>query len=266
MLTKIKPAYTSLMKIKFSLLLACITLTHFACKKTETTGDQPVTPPTAKLKLLTKATAKNGSNTSTTTYTYDSNKRLVSIMAGTSETVFTYNDRGELLLRSSGPLASRIELIPTYEDGRIRYVISRGYKNSVIDNERKYGYVYSSDGNVIEIDQNYGNLREVTYKLDYAGGNCIKFTSDDPTFGFYSEYTYDDKKSPNYSSNARFILGLLTGPFPVHNILTAKTTYTYAANSPSPTTNSATFTYDADGYPVTATQGSSTVTYEYTEF
>lgn len=253
------------MKNKLTFLLGCAMLVNFSCKKIDN-NDEPKTTTPATVKLLTKATSKNGTNTSVTTYTYDSNKRLISILTGTSETVFAYNDRGELLSRTSGAFASRSEMIPVYEDGRVRYVITRAYKNGVVDTERKFGYVYSSDGNVIEIDQNYGVIREVTYKLDYSGVNCIKWTSDDPTFGFYREYTYDDKKTPNNNSNARFLIPLTIGPFPVHNTLTTKTTYTYAANSPAPTQTSATFTYDADGYPLTATQGSSTVTYEYTDF
>lgn len=267
------------MKIKLTFLLACTMLVNFSCAKKTAAVDEPVAP--VKVKLLTRVIASSMSppattyTTTFTDYSYDDQKRLISIKSGGNETVFYYNDRGEMYKKTApfGP-SSHADTEVAYENGHIKSATVKNYSGNIVTSEILYGYIYSGD-NITEIDVNQNGLRLRSYKFEFSNNKPVKVVCDDPTYPFFEEFTYDDKKSAfdSQAKNVRNALNLPFGPFCDNNILTDKMTFTTITSG---TTRSLVYTYDEDGWPKTtvgkagptgATNPSeSRITCEYTLF
>jgi hypothetical protein len=231
-------------------LLVTLIVLLTSCKKVQKAEDTPVT----KLKYLSQVTTVQSSGSSTINYTYDDKKRLSMVTAGTAVTTYTYNVNVLFSVErtdSSNGFREVREL--TYKDGDIIALRARIYRNNVLNSDVTYNFLVIGG----RITENHYDIYVDTYAYD-SRGNVTKVYFNNTNFTL--EFSYDAKPS-------RY-----TNGFPKYGI-NSEIEFLSPNNQVSRANVATTYTYDADGYPVSAvavtgtgaSATTATITYKYTE-
>jgi hypothetical protein len=257
------------MKQRYSIALVGMLCVFFAsCSKNNTAPietPQPINSP--KKKYLTRMvsvstpppTLSESATTITYDYAYDNKKRLSTATINGVVTTYTYNDQGELFSIAKGTGPDRLYTELSYGEGKLKSCASRLFKNNVVVDDKNYTYVYFND----KVSEIRFGLNYYKYYYDQNGNIAKVFNFGTPEF--YSVYTYDTGKKN------KFVNSLFKYPLPIDptgdmfspNARLTQTTEGLAQNPKNTITN----TYDADGYPTTATSSSdypSSYTYKFT--
>jgi YD repeat-containing protein len=252
------------MKItQLALLLALAALLN-ACKKNS--SDAPATP--KKLKYLTQQivvdSAGSGTRTTTTNFTYDDKKRLISSKSGDNETDYAYNDAGNVystIFTSTVVTPDKTTREFTYADGKVSTAVERKYTKNNLVATNNYGFAFNG-GQLTEVHADGGNSGAGITLYYYDSNNNI--TKTDVNAGsFVTNITYDNKKSPytNWQQTLKNVA--VSSPeicSPNNTVSTSNVNGTLTYN----------YTYDADGYPTARILKLAKQTvksaYTYTEF
>lgn len=222
----------------------------------------------ASAKLLAKVTVTEGEESTVSTLSYDSSKRLTSIKSEEEELKFTYDNKGNLSKLSNSDEGDKFEVEIAYtEAGAPASAKIKAYEGDVLESELNLTYKIES-GKVTEITYKAENTEIGKSKITYTNGNVTKventITNDElgDIIGLAPvvTYTYGTKKSPFSGASLKYVIDpfISLNFFAKNEVLTEKwgdetTTYTY--------------TYDADAYPLTQKHGTGddavTVKYEY---
>ncbi|MCC8424354.1 hypothetical protein [Mucilaginibacter sp. UR6-11] len=237
-------------KILLSLFVAVAMLA--ACKK----NNPVITDQPKKLKYLTQVIAVQGAVTTTTYYTYDDNKRLISEKTGDNTTNYIYNGN-ELFsveyLSKSGTNTSRSTDELYYADGLVQTLTHKFYSgDGSVTLQSALGFAYNN-GKLTET-HNDGHL---TYYY-YEGNNLSKIQHEQYNLTF----SYDDRKNK-----------FLNLPAALKNVALQLNKIEYlSSNNITVETDSSlepgtyTYNYDSDGYPTGATLNYKTNTYLNTKY
>lgn len=257
----------------FASLLA--TLVFTSCKKDKDNGGDNGgggTPGTTK--LLKKTTETENGVTTVFNFNYDNNKRLTSYANadGSDKTVFTYDAAGNL---------TKIEIT----DEESKSIFAYTYANNVpVSGTMKSWDLHGAEPDELTMDSELtftvengkvtkikrvlkfeeDDMENVTLNLalTYTNGNLTKVeTTEGSGYAYNATFTFGDKKSP-FPQLSKYILD--EGGFSVmisskNDLKTAA--YQTAGMGGFGFTN--TYTYDAAGYPLTSSDGTATVKYEY---
>jgi len=221
------------------------------CKKSG--GDSNLAPEVPKtLKYLSRIVHTVGTATDFTDYAYDVKNRLASVKIGGSITVnYTYDGDNLFSIDSrsvSGTNVARNYYEFAYQNGALKSGTRKIYANDVLS--RDYTFDYSVvNGEVTQTTQNPG---AIVSSYTYANNNLATSTSAGTTV----TYSYDTQKSIFINAPAKYFTpGEGRDRFSKNNVTKSV--------SSGGTTVDYTYTYDADGYPVTAIAGQDRYTHQY---
>jgi hypothetical protein len=254
----------------YTTLLVVFMLFAFACKKSNSSGDD-VTP-TAKKYLIQSTVKFNapgiGIITTTTNYTYDSKKRKATEKAGNSTFNYVYYDN-DLLFSSNQILgdgnAMRYLTEYKYTGTLIAQTKVTTYKNNENVSEIISNYTYNSSNQLIKIDYYVGLIKTYTYDNK---GDLVKTVDKQAYNTLTIEYTYDaDHRKitetqttvANDDGSTVSILSYAYAYDSRNNVTKLVTTM-----SGKTATVNTTYIYDVDGYMTSYTKddgGSATFTY-----
>ncbi len=219
-------------------------------------------------KLLTKVTSTEGGQTTVYTLTYDGSKHLTAIksMDNIELTNFTYDGNGNLV---------KVEDI----DDDFRNIYTYTYTNNVpvsgtfkswkkragggeelIEDDRLTYTITNEQVTKIHLDMNLVQ-QEADFTLQYANGNLRK-VSMDGTDLYTSTFTFGNRRSP-YPQISKYVLdqaGFSLQFASKNELLTAKFSF---FNTDLDKTITTTYTYDADGYALTSTDGTTQLKFGY---
>ena len=200
--------------------------------------------------LLTKMIETFDDGSYTTTYHYNGNK-LVSITGesgGGTELTYTsdkltkmesFSDDGELQIK---------EIFQYHPDGKLAANISSAYFGFELPTS-KTTYTHNSNGTIsYEVylgDETSQTELTETGTIIMQNGNVVSVNSESDGEEYIDTFTYDNKNAPLKNIHAYDVI-VLTSHLGVNNVLTAH----YGEEDRQ---SSSTYTYNADGYPITST-------------
>jgi hypothetical protein len=246
-------------------LLMCLPLI-FACKKSSGPTEKPV----VLKKVLNRIIKVNNDNkTSFTTFSYDEKLRLKSVSNGTTTDVYRY-DGENVSYTEFWVETNKNENTMSYLNGKLNKILMKSYNTGVLARETTIGYIYGSGPLPTEMHATEGAIVRAVDKYQYSANNNIIRTENQTNVLIIVENTYDTNK--NKFSNCMLDFVLSTEPYDrlsPNNILKRK--IIYPDGSYLEITN--TYTYDAEGFPVTQVSkavhsssgdsGTEKYTYEY---
>lgn len=260
--------------MKKHFLVALVALSSLvACKKesgTEGPGN-PSNPSTAKtLKRIVETTAGQ-----TTTYNlnYNTSKKLTSVSSSDNSEVtsFTYANDGNVTKIENKEGNERNVFEITYNNGipvsgTYKTFEKNGANETLVD---QYSLQYTVENALVTkikmiIPADPANDEEgyeLDYDLTYAGGNLTKVETGG-LFGFTATFTYGNKK-PMFPALFKYVLdpaGFSLEFFAKNDLLTKS--YDYSGIGLDETITNV-YTYDANGYILTANDGETQTTFEY---
>lgn len=234
------------MKLSFNLGLAifmCLPLI-FACKKSDDSSEKPVVPK----KVLSRIIQVDFDNkTSFTTFSYDEKIRLKDVTnAGKTD---TYKYDGENLFYTEFWIGTNktVNTI-SYQDGKPIQTIRKAFNSGTLTKEMTIGYVYGNGPYPTEIHVKEDGIVMAINKMQYSANNNVIRIESLTNESIITENTYDTKQ--NKFSNTMLGFTIYGEPFDrlsPNNVLKRKVTY--PDGSYLEITN--TYTYDADGFPIT---------------
>ncbi len=253
------------MKKFFVLAFVLTTLAFASCKKDKESTPAPV--PETPGKLLTKMTKKENNVTTVFNFVYDASKRLTSYKSTDNKVgvVFTYDANGNVVkvednedefkniytytYNNNVPVSATFkswqktagEPDDLIEDDALTYTISNGQVT-------KIHVVFTQTQGAADFDMTYGangNLTKVTGPNNYTA--TFGYGTKKPVFPIVSKYVLDQ---------SGFSL-----QFAAKNELTS-IAFDFPGNQYDVNLNNQ-YTYDANGYVLTSTDGTEQVTYEY---
>jgi YD repeat-containing protein len=231
--------------VKAFAFIVTIGICFTACKKNN--NNSVVDPPVKKLKYLTQTTILQNGITSKINYTYDDRKRLATIKNGDGITTYYYSTNMLSFIETVNPtLKYRQETNFTYKDGALSSVHQKTLRDNNLVGDITYNYLVVN-GKTTEI---HHEIYVETYTYDGRGNvTKVHFNENNLT----NEYTYDDK--PNLYTNGfpKYVLQSNVNYFSNNNQLTRSGLPAF------------TYTYGADGYPVSAVAGAAQYSFIYTE-
>lgn len=257
-------------------MFAAVTL--FSCKK-ERSFEPGGTTGTTNGTLLIRNTSKFGSDSVSNSYTYNSNKQLISYKTG--GTVFGTTTDSELKLeRNSQGIIQKVilisedlvqvigtntvERIVNYDAASSRYKFTVSKYFDGVDNVKDSAvYTYNTAGKISQVEDFYddgsgvGYIKYTKTVYTYDGnGNIIKEKTLEfnPAAGGYQDsneyaYEYDDKVNPLIMGNEAFILGE-TKFASSHNV--TKDTYTDYVDTSNNDSGTLTYIYNTLNKPISA--------------
>jgi hypothetical protein len=263
---------TSFMR-KHILMLALAVVSLASCKKDkgdpngpDPNGPGPDPDPVPTAKVLKKYTETEGGQSTVYNLTY-SNKLLAAISSADQSDVtnFSYDGNGNVTKMENNSPESHTIYAFEYENGQpVRgslkhYNLSNGAEELVEDDVIHFT-VENNQVTKINMDMNVVQ-REVNFELSYENGNLKKIQGLDG-LEYSAEFSYGTKKSP-YPKVFKFMMDYVgvTVPFFAKNDL--KTQHYDFPGTDNDFTTTMENTYDANGYVISATDGTSTYTYEY---
>ncbi|HTI08266.1 MAG TPA: hypothetical protein VL832_06905 [Puia sp.] len=237
-----------------------------SCKKDHPGGGSNGGDNTTKLiKKLTKL--ENGA-TMVYNFSYDNAKRLTGFASttGNESTIFSYDAAGNLIKVEN--IEDGFKNIYTYtwanavpESGTFKsWKLTAGEPDDLIEDDKltytlSGGQVTKIHLEMTQVDQN------MDFSLSYTNGNLTKVTSSQA--GFYTAtFVFGTKKSP-FPQVTRYVLdqagfSLVFGS--QHELVTSA--YDFPGTNLDYTITQQ-YTYDGAGYPITADDGETKLTYEY---
>ena len=257
--------------MKRHFLVALVALSSLAACKKEKGNDDPDNPGTSKtLKRLVQT--KDGQ---TTTYniSYDANKRLSSVSStdNSEVTSFTYANDGNVTKIENKEGNERDVFEITYNNGipvsgSYKTFEKNGANETIID---QYSLQYTVENALVTKiklifppdPENDEEGYELDYTLSYTGGNLTKVETGG-LFGYTASFTYGNKK-PRFPSLFKYVLdpaGFSLEFFAKNDLLTMH--YDYPGTELDDTVTNV-YTYDSNGYVLTANDGETQTTFEY---
>ncbi|HTM93461.1 MAG TPA: hypothetical protein VL095_13655 [Flavisolibacter sp.] len=260
--------------MKRHFLVALVALSSLvACKKEKGKDDTntPGNPGTSKI-LKRMVQTKDGQ---TTTYniSYDANKRLSSVSStdNSEVTSFTYANDGNVTKIENKEGNERDVFEITYNNGipvsgTYKTFEKNGANETIVD---QYSLQYTVENAlvtkikmIIPADpENDEDGYELDYTLSYTGGNLTKVETGG-WFGYTVSFTYGNKK-PMFPAIFKYVLdpaGFSLEFFAKNDLLTKH--FDYAGTEMDETITNV-YTYDANGYVLTANDGETQTTFEY---
>jgi YD repeat-containing protein len=261
--------------MKRHFLVALIAMsTLAACKKDKGT-DEPGGPsnPGTPSKTLKKIVETKAGQTTTYNLTYDASKRLSSVSStdNSEVTSFTYANDGNVTKIENKEGNERNVFEITYNNG---IPVSGTYKtfekngaNETITDQYSLQYTLENAlvtkiKMIVPADpENDEEGYELEYTLSYTDGNLTKVETGG-LFGFTASFTYGNKK-PLFPKLFKYVLdpaGFSLEFFAKNDLLTMH--YDYPGTELDNTITNV-YTYDANGYVLTANDGETQTTFEY---
>lgn len=244
--------------------LAALSLT--ACKKKDTDTTGTTTPGPMYLKKITET--ENGT-TRVFTFTYDNQHRLLKYATADNSagTEFTYDAAGNLTKVKQTEPGVRNEYAYTYSNGKPVSATFKSWNTAtggadVLDEDDVLTYtVTGSKVTGIHLDM-LQDQSDMDFTLSYnADGEATQIKDSNGAF-YTANFTYGSHKSampavsPWVLDQAGFSLHFVSR----HELTTA--TYDFPGTMLD-RTETASYTFNAAGYPVTSTKGTLTTTFEY---
>ena len=254
------------MKKLFVLAAGAATLTFTACKKDESTPNNPSNGGSAK--LLKKVTKTENGETTIYNLTYDGNKRLTSYKSSNNleEVLFTYDNSGNVV---------KVE----QTDGEFKNIYAYVYSNGVpvsgsfkswmkhagepdelIEDDILTYTVTNNQVTKIHLDMTQ-DATAVDFVLTYTDGNISKVEV--PGSDLYkATFVYGTKKSP-FPQLSKYVLdqaGFSLQFSSKNEMLSAS--YDFPDTQLDRTVTNQ-YTYDASGYPLTSNDGETVLKFEY---
>ena len=255
---------------KFILAASVLALMFTACKKEGSNEPSNPSNPGNASRLLKKITKTEGGETTVYNLTYDGSKRLTAIKSADNHELieFAYDNSGNVVrLEQKEDNESRELFTFTYNNNvpvsgtHKSWELTAGEPDDLTEDDV---LTYTVENNqVTKINQNF-LLEDVAldFVLTYANGNLAKVEATGiPNFNYSAAFTYGDKKSafPKVFNYAMDPGGLSVQFFAKNDI---KSMVWNLPGAP-PQTFITTYTYDAAGYPLTSTDGTTTNKFEY---
>ncbi|HTE24989.1 hypothetical protein [Flavitalea sp.] len=261
------------MKKFFFLATTAAMLILSSCKKDNVDGPNPnpdtdpkPSPSEKVLKKMTKI--KNGA---TTVYTlaYNGSKRLVSIIADNNieKTLFSYDAAGNLAQAEQSDeefhnIYNYVFVDNVPKSARFKSWMSRpGKPQELIEDDLLTYTVENNQVKNIHLVMQLAENAETDFGMHYSNGNLTKVTADAP-FQYTAEFSFGNKKPvlPAVSKwvldHAGFSLQYSAG----NEVLSAKFDF---PNNNFDRSITSQYTYDANGYVLTSTDGIATIQFEY---
>lgn len=257
------------MRKQFLFLFVTALAVFTACKK-DTDKPGPETP--SQTKVLKRIVETEGNVTTTHTLLYDASKRLVSMTSSDDQlaTLFTYNDKGNLVKAEN-----RVEDVTnvftfTYENNLPVSGSFKSFERSGSEDilTESYTLFYTlSNGVVSKIKavfpdpDNAQQTSEVEYNLTYSNGNVAAITATG-LMQYSATFTYGNKK-PVYPNVLPYVLDPagFTAQYAARNEILSIAYNLPGTENDETITN--TYTYDTQGYVLTANDGQTQSRFEY---
>lgn len=230
--------------------VAFAALLFFAgCKKSTTEETKEVSKP---LKYLSRVIHSVGTATDFVDYSYDAKNRLSLVKVGGSVTInYVYDGDNLFSIESksvSGTNVARNYYEFAYQNGVLKSGIRKIYANDVLTKDYTFDYAVVN-GQVTQTTLNPG---AVVTSYTYVNNNVATSISG----GLTITYTYDAQKNVFSNAPAKYVTpGESNDRFSKNNVVKSV--------SSSGSTTEYTYTYDADGFPLTAVSGQNNYTYQY---
>lgn len=252
------------MKRQFLTLFLATATVFTACKNND---DDPV----IKTKVLSKLISTEDDENITHTFNYDSKTRLTSFGTAdnTEKTSFTYDASGNLnkVENIEGDTKNVFEVV--YVNAVPTTGTLKVYEDSELESTFNFEYTVAN-GKVTEIIQKVQNQQAAKSTITYVGGNVSKIETVSTGLGTFTHtYTYGTKKSMFTNPAVKYVLdpiGITASFLAKNEVLTESFDNPGTEFDVNSTT---TYTYDAQGYPLTATVTSDdevvTLKFEYKE-
>ena len=262
------------MKKSFLIVVAAALTSLVACKKDKDKSDNPSNPGNGSSKVVKRIVeTENGVNT-TITFTYDASKRLTSMRSSDNAelTSFTYDNNGNLTKLENKEDDTKITFEFTYNNG---VPVSGKFKSFEVNGatetlEEAYDLAYTvANGLVTKIkiiipanEEEEQEAYEEEYNITYTNGNVTRIESVNSPYPTVSTFTYGNKKPifPNAFKHVLDPSGFSLHFFAKNEILTMHFDMP-GTELDNVITNQ--YTYDAQGYVLTANDGETQSRFEY---
>lgn len=242
-----------------------------ACKKeTSTTPGTPTDPGTSS-KLLKKITETQNGQSTIYNFAYDAAKRLTSVKtADNAESIeFAYDANGNVVrMEQKEDNNFRNLYTYTYNNGVPvsatfkSWELTAGEPDDLIEDDVLTYTVANNLVSKINVNMKQSDI-SVDFDLTYSNNNLAKVVSSGtPGFAYTATFTYGDKK-PIYPRVFNYVLdpyGYSVQFFAKNDL--RKLIIDMPGTTADKTINT-TYTYDSAGYPLTATDGSTTSKFDY---
>lgn len=258
------------MRKQFLVLIIAALSAVVGCKKEG--ENNPSAPGSAK--LLKRIIETEGGVTTTHSLTYDGNKRLTSMQSSdNSETInFTYDNQGNVIKMEDKEEDVRNVFEFTYNNGLPVSGSFKSYENAGTPNEtlsENYTLAYTVANGLVTkmkmtVPADPGNGQqgyELEYTLSYTNGNMTKVEAGGIA-PFSASFVYGNKK-PVYPAVFKYALDPAgyTSLFLAKNELLSVAYDFPGTEFDNTVTNQ--YTYDAQGYVLTANDGQTQTKFEY---
>ena len=239
------------------------------CKKD---NDKPGPDTPGSTKRLKRIIETEDGVTTTYTFSYDASKRLTAVMSNNEQEMilFTYDNNGNVVKVENKEDDNLNVFTFTYANNIPVSGSFRGYENNGAENilTDRYDLSYTVSNGVVnkitDLMQNPLNQQEtfeIAYDLTYHNGNLSKIASSG-LMAYSAMFTYGNKK-PIYPPVFNYVMdpaGFSTEFFARNEILSVN--YDFAGTElDNVITNE--YTYDAQGYVLTANDGQTQSRFEY---
>lgn len=223
------------------IVLAIAGLAFTACKKDSTTKST---------QLLKKVAEIENGDTTFTTLSYDNSKRLTLVKTEDSETKLTYT--GNNLTTVENKIENdKNKLEITYEGAKPKSAVYTVYEGNVLKDTYKVTYTLNAANQVTEILMKDNANTNVVSKqvLTYTNNNITKVQSYvGTTLAVTLDMTYGSKKNPLANARIAYVVdAFLADSYSANEVVKQKSTI---GNVEDEVTS--TYTYDANGFPLTA--------------
>ena len=261
------------MKKIFFLAATAVVLVMSSCKKDnvdrQNPDPDPDPTPTPSARILKKMTQMDNGETTVYTLTYDGKKRLISIIADNDieKTLFTYDAAGNLVQVEQ----SEAEFHNIYSYNYANNIPQSGTFKSWMRNDNGPEELIEDDLLSYTVENNQvknihlvmtlADNAEVDFAMQYTSGNLTKVTAEAP-FQYTAEFTFGNKK-PVLPAVSKWVLdhaGFSLQYAAKNELLSASYDFLNDDYDRSITTQ---YTYDANGYVLTSTDGTATIQFEY---
>lgn len=257
------------MRKQFLIVLIAALSTLVACKK-----EKEETKPSGSSKVLKRMIETENGTTTTHVFSYDNNKRLTSIRSTDNAELIalTYDGNGNIIKIEikEGDVKSVFDF--TYTNGLPVSGSFKSFEQAGTPQEElseSYNLTYTVENGLVAkmkvvvpadpVTQQQGY--EINYDLTYNNGNVTKIEAAGMS-SYKASFTYGDKK-PVFPTVAKYILdpGGFTMLFFARNEILS-TTYDFPGTEMDATVRNE-YTYDAQGYVLTANDGEKQTKFEY---
>jgi YD repeat-containing protein len=259
------------MKKFFFLATTAAMLIMSSCKKdnVDKPNPNPDPDPVPSAKVLKKMTKTEDGGTTVYTLTYNGSKKLVSIIADNNieKTLFSYDAAGNLVKVEQSDAEFHNIYSYTYannvpKSATFKSWMSRpGEPQELIEDDLLTYTVENNQVKNIHLVMQLAENAEVDFEMHYTNGNLTKVTADAP-FQYTAEFTFGNKKAvlPSVSKWVLDHAGFSLQYSAKNEVLSASFDF---PNDNFDRTITTQYTYDANGYVLTSTDGEATIRFEY---